>query len=49
MRGLQSDVFFATVLLELMARDLGLEIGTYTHFANLAQIYEKDIKWAPAT
>jgi thymidylate synthase len=46
MRGLQSDVFFFTMLQEIAALELGLEVGTYTHTANLAQIYQEDREWA---
>lgn len=48
MRGLQSDVFFATVLLELMARELGVPVGHYYHMVNLLQVYQMDAAWAHA-
>jgi len=46
MRGLQSDVFFATVLQELLARELGVQVGHYRHLVNYAQVYVADRKWA---
>ena len=46
MRGLPSDVFLFTLLQEVAAAELGLTPGTYTHIANVAQIYAPDLAWA---
>jgi thymidylate synthase len=48
MRGMQSDVFFFTLLHEIAAIQLGLPLGSYTHVTTLAQIYEPDVAWAQA-
>ena len=42
-RGLPYDFFFFTLLQELIATTLGLEIGSYTHSAASAHIYESDV------
>jgi thymidylate synthase len=46
MRGLQSDVFFFTILQEIAAAQLRIPMGTYTHVANLAQVFSDDLEWA---
>lgn len=38
--GMCYDVFFVTMLQELMAKTLNLELGTYTHFAGSIHVYE---------
>jgi len=48
LRGMQSDIFFFTVLQELAAAELGCELGDYYHHANIAQIYNADLNWAKA-
>ncbi len=45
-RGVVSDVFSFTFLLELMATQLGLEVGTYTHQVGSFHVYESDASWA---
>lgn len=45
-RGIVSDVFSFTLLLELMARELGLDVGTYTHHVGSLHVYESDSAWA---
>lgn len=42
--GLTYDVFMFTTLQELMAAELGYELGTYTHFAANMHFYYKDIE-----
>lgn len=42
-RGLPYDVFFFTVVQELLAVGLGVELGSYAHTAVSAHIYEADI------
>ncbi|HEV2342909.1 MAG TPA: thymidylate synthase [Actinocrinis sp.] len=44
-RGVVSDVFSFTFLLEVMARQLGLEIGTYTHHVGSFHVYKSDADW----
>ncbi len=41
--GLVHDVFAFTMLQELVARDLGLELGTYTHFAASLHLYDRHL------
>tara|TARA_R110001606_G_scaffold162682_1_gene306782 strand:- start:2505 stop:3536 length:1032 start_codon:yes stop_codon:yes gene_type:complete len=41
--GLPHDVFAFTMLQEIVARSLGIDIGTYKHFAGSLHIYEKYI------
>jgi thymidylate synthase len=41
-RGVVSDVFSFTFLLEVMARQLGLEVGTYTHQVGSFHVYKSD-------
>ncbi len=41
-RGSVSDVFSFTFLQELLAHQLGLELGTYTHVAGSYHLYESD-------
>lgn len=45
-RGMVSDVFSFTLLLELMARQLGLEVGSYTHLVGTLHVYDTDRDWA---
>lgn len=44
-RGVVSDVFSFTFLLEVMARQLGLEVGTYTHHVGSFHVYKSDTDW----
>ena len=41
--GLPHDVFTFTMIQELIARQLGVEIGAYFHFVGSLHLYEKDI------
>lgn len=41
--GTTYDVFMFTFLQELMAAELGIEVGTYKHFASNIHIYKKDM------
>lgn len=41
--GLPHDVFCFTMLQEIMARDLGLELGTYKHMVGSLHLYLKDV------
>ena len=41
--GLPHDVFCFTMLQEIMARALGIDIGKYKHFVGSLHIYKKDI------
>lgn len=45
-RGMASDVFSFTFLLELMARELGVEVGTYHHHVGSLHVYDNDAGWA---
>jgi thymidylate synthase len=45
-RGVVSDVFSFTFLLELMATQLGLAVGSYTHQVGSFHVYEADTAWA---
>jgi thymidylate synthase len=45
-RGLPTDAFAFTMLQELVARSLGVELGTYRHFAGSLHIYAKDVEGA---
>ena len=42
--GLVHDVFAFTMLQELVARDLGVEVGTYTHFAASLHLYDRHLQ-----
>lgn len=42
-RGFPHDVFAFTFLQEIVARQLGLELGTYSHFVGSLHLYEDDI------
>lgn len=44
--GLVHDVFAFTMLQELVARDLGVELGTYTHFAASLHLYDDHVQKA---
>lgn len=48
-RGSVSDVFSFTFLQELLAVELGLELGTYAHFAGSYHIYDSDLPNVIAT
>ena len=41
--GLSYDAFMFTFMQELMAAELGLEVGVYKHFASNMHIYKKDL------
>jgi len=41
--GLPHDVFCFTMLQEILARSLNVELGTYKHFVGSLHLYEKDI------
>ena len=41
-KGLPHDIFCFTMLQEVLARTLGLEIGTYKHFVGSMHLYEED-------
>ncbi|EAU64710.1 thymidylate synthase [Stigmatella aurantiaca] len=42
-RGVVSDIFSFTFLQEMMARQLGLKVGSYFHYVGSFHIYEPDI------
>lgn len=42
--GLPYDVIAFTVFQELMALELGVELGTYTHVSNSLHVYERDFE-----
>lgn len=42
-RGLVSDVFSFTFLQELMARQLGLQLGSFTHMVGSLHLYDPDV------
>jgi len=41
-RGILSDIFSFTLIQEVMARQLGLEVGHYTHMVGSMHLYEPD-------
>lgn len=41
-RGIVSDVFFSTLLLELLAAELGTECGRYVHCVNSMNVFKHD-------
>jgi thymidylate synthase len=45
-KGLPHDIFCFTMLQEMIARDLGLEVGSYHHFAGSLHLYEDNINGA---
>ncbi len=45
-RGMVSDVFSFTMLQEMMARQLGVPVGTYHHQVGSMHVYESDTEWA---
>ncbi|OLF18468.1 thymidylate synthase [Actinophytocola xanthii] len=45
-RGVVSDIFSFTFMLELLAGQLGLSVGTYTHQVGSFHVYESDAGWA---
>lgn len=40
--GLPHDVFAFTMIQEILARDLGVELGTYKHFVGSLHLYDRD-------
>lgn len=42
-RGLSTDVFCFTMLQEVLARSLGMDVGTYKHFVGSLHIYDVDM------
>ncbi len=46
--GLPHDVFSFTMLQEIIARSLSIEIGSYKHFVGSMHIYNKDVEKAQA-
>jgi thymidylate synthase len=47
-RGMVSDVFSFTFLQEMLARQLGLDVGCYTHMVGSLHVYEPDAAAAAA-
>ncbi|RZZ88146.1 thymidylate synthase [Pseudoxanthomonas winnipegensis] len=47
-KGLPHDIFSFTMIQEVLARSLGLEIGTYRHFVGSLHLYENDVTEAQA-
>ena len=45
-RGMVSDIFSFTMLQELMARQLGVPVGTYHHHVGSMHVYDSDSEWA---
>ncbi|NQX26270.1 thymidylate synthase [Microbacteriaceae bacterium VKM Ac-2854] len=45
-RGMVSDVFSFTVLLEVLARQIGAEVGSYSHQVGSLHVYGTDARWA---
>jgi len=45
-RGMASDVFSFTFLLEVMARQLGVAVGSYHHHVGSMHVYDGDGPWA---
>jgi thymidylate synthase len=45
-RGMASDVFSFTFLLEVLARQLGVQVGTYHHHVGSMHVYDNDAGWA---
>jgi thymidylate synthase len=45
-RGMASDVFSFTFLLEVLARQLDLGVGTYHHHVGSMHVYDTDAPWA---
>lgn len=44
--GLPNDIFFFTMLQELLANELGVEVGTYTHMVGSLHLYERHFRLA---
>lgn len=44
--GLQHDIFSFTMMQELVARSVGVELGTYHHFVGSLHMYERDFQAA---
>jgi len=45
-RGTSYDVFVFTMIQEVIATYLGIDIGEYHHFAGSLHLYEEDFEWA---
>ncbi|MET9295489.1 thymidylate synthase [Streptomyces sp. NPDC003077] len=45
-RGMVSDVFSFTFLQEVMARELGVDVGTYSHHVGSVHVYDSDVERA---
>lgn len=45
-RGIVSDVFSFTLIQEVLARQLGVDVGSYTHMVGSFHLYEQDRDWA---
>ena len=45
-KGLPHDIFCFTMIQEMIARELGVELGSYNHFVGSFHIYDKDINAA---
>jgi thymidylate synthase len=45
-RGIVSDVFSFTIILELLARELGVPVGSYHHMVGSLHVYDSDTDWA---
>lgn len=45
-RGMVSDVFSFTFILELMARQIGVRPGSYHHLVGSLHVYDSDARWA---
>lgn len=45
-RGVCSDVFSFTLLQEVLATELGVQVGEYHHFAGSYHVYDTDYEWA---
>ena len=44
--GLPYDIFLFTMLQEMMAVELGLELGSYHHFVGSMHVYKSNLEWA---
>lgn len=45
-RGIVSDIFSFTLMQELLARELDLAMGSYTHLVGSFHVYDPDLEWA---
>lgn len=43
-KGLPHDIFCFTMLQEILAREIGIEVGTYKHFAGSLHLYDDSVK-----